>query len=227
MYFQQSISRRRSSSGFTLIELLIVTAMIALISTIGIPAVFRAFQKKDPLTQGVSDLMEACAQARAAAIIRCTPMVVKFHPYEYSFNVEKMPADIRDAMNWNSQSVPRGSESVEGSLGGGSGGGEEKSSAQLLKDSPYKGTSYTLNQELVIEMLDVNMNEHKDDDVVISRFFPNGTADLLTVVLSDGGDFRRVRVDMVTGLANFDNLNELATPKNPMRRRRGNIEFGS
>jgi hypothetical protein len=30
---------------------------------------------------------------------------------------------------------------------------------------------------------------------------------------------------MVTGLANFDNLNELATPQNPVRRRRGNIEF--
>ena len=69
------------------------------------------------------------------------------------------------------------------------------------------------------------MTEHKDDDIVISRFFPNGTADLLTVVLSWEGEFRRITVDMVTGLANFDNLNELATPQNPVRRRRGNIEF--
>lgn len=226
MVLQQSISRRIRSSGFTLIELLIVTAMIALISTVGIPAVFRAIQKKDPLTQGVSDLMEACAQARTTAIIRCTPMVVKFHPYEYTFDVEKMPADINEAMNWNSQAIRRDSENMENSLGGSS-SSASGSDARMLRDAPYKGTSYSLNQDLVIEMLDVNMNEHKDDDVVITRFFPNGTADLLTVVLSYGSEFRRVRVDMVTGLADFDNLNELATPKNPMRRRRGNVEFGS
>ena len=182
---------RSLRSGFTLIELLIVVAIICTVSTIGVPAVFRAVQKRDPLTTSVSDIMEACAQARATAIIRCTPMVVKFHPFEYTFNVEEMPPDLNEA----------------------------------IKGAPYKSTSYSLNEDITIEMLDVNMTEHKDDDIVISRFFPNGTADLLTVVLSLDGEFRRVTVDMVTGLANFDNLNELATPQNPVRRRRGNIEF--
>ena len=56
-------------SGFTLIELLVVVGMIAIISSIGIPAAFKALQKRDPLTQGVNDVLEACAQARAMAII--------------------------------------------------------------------------------------------------------------------------------------------------------------
>ncbi len=196
-------------TAFTLIELLVVVGMISVLCSIGIPAVFRAVQKRDPLTQSVFDVMDACAQARATAIIRCTPMVVKFHPYEYTFRVEEMPRDINESMNWgNSAALSTGSA--------------PKSS---MKGAPYKSGQYQLHNEVQIEMLDVNMTEHMDDDQVISRFFPNGTADLLTVVLSWQGDFRRVTVDMVTGLADFDNLNELATPKNPLRRRRGGIEF--
>ena len=197
--------------GFTLIELLIVTAIIAMVSTIGVPAVFRAVQKKDPLTQGVSDVMEACAQARAAAIMRCTPMVVKFLPYEYTFKVEAMPQDINAAMSWNNQIAQRHQNAASNDSG--------------MKYAPYTKSTYTLHEDLGLDMLDVNMTEHKDDDVVISRFFPNGTADLLTVVISYEGEFRRITVDMVTGLASFDNLNEIATPKNPMRRRRGSISF--
>jgi hypothetical protein len=153
--------------------------------------------------------MDACAQARATAIIRCTPMVVKFPPYEYTFQVEEMPRDINESMNWGNSANLSGSTTNKSSM----------------KSAPYKSTQYQLNEEVQIEMLDVNMTEHMDDDQVITRFFPNGTADLMTVVLSWQGDFRRVTVDMVTGLADFDNLNELATPKNPLRRRRGGIEF--
>ncbi|MCK9315982.1 MAG: prepilin-type N-terminal cleavage/methylation domain-containing protein [Verrucomicrobia bacterium] len=196
-------------TAFTLIELLVVVGMISVLCSIGIPAVFRAVQKRDPLTQSVFDVMDACAQARATAIIRCTPMVVKFHPYEYTFQVEEMPRDINESMNWGNSASLSGSTTNKSSM----------------KSAPYKSTQYQLNDEVQIEMLDVNMTEHMDDDQVISRFFPNGTADLMTVVLSWQGDFRRVTVDMVTGLADFDNLNELATPKNPLRRRRGGIEF--
>jgi len=123
--------------------------------------------------------------------------------------VEEMPRDINESMNWGNSANLSGSTTNKSSM----------------KSAPYKSTQYQLNEEVQIEMLDVNMTEHMDDDQVISRFFANGTADLMTVVLSWQGDFRRVTVDMVTGLADFDNLNELATPKNPLRRRRGGIEF--
>lgn len=196
-------------AAFTLIELMVVVGIISVLCTIGIPAVFKAVQKRDPLTQSVFDLMDACAQARATAIIRCTPMVVKFHPYEYTFQVEEMPRDINESINWGNSASLTGSTTNKGSM----------------KGAPYKSAQYKLHEEVQIEMLDVNMTEYMDNDQVISRFFPNGTADLLTVVLSWRGDFRRVTVDIVTGLADFDNLNELATPKNPLRRRRGGIEF--
>lgn len=205
----QRLNIQNRNQAFTLIELLIVMAIISIVSTMGVPAVFRAIQKRDPLTQSISDILDACAQARATAIIRCSPMVVKFHPYEYTFNVEEMPRDINESISWGDSAKVSGTGSTKSSM----------------KGAPYKSANYTLNDEVTIEMLDVNMTEHKDNDVVITRFFPNGTADLLTLVLSWDGEFRRVTVDMVTGLADFDNLNELATPQNPMRRRRGNVEF--
>lgn len=198
------MSINRNTSAFTLIELMIVVAIMSMIATIGVPSVFRAMQKKDPLTQGVSDLMDACAQARSMAIIKCTPMVVEFHPYEYTFNVKEMPQEHSTTTSWNK---------------------ETKNGGSMLKNSPYKSQSYTLDQELEIAMIDVNLTEHKDDDIVVSRFFPNGTADLLTVVIAWMGDYRRITVDIVTGLADFDNLNELATPQAPLRRRRSGIEF--
>jgi hypothetical protein len=130
-------------------------------------------------------------------------------PLRIYLQVEEMPRDINESMNWGNSANLSGSTTNKSSM----------------KSAPYKSTQYQLNEEVQIEMLDVNMTEHMDDDQVITRFFPNGTADLMTVVLSWQGDFRRVTVDMVTGLADFDNLNELATPKNPLRRRRGGIEF--
>ena len=197
------------TAAFTRLVLMAGRGSSSGLCSICLPAGFRAIQKRDPLTESVSDLVEACAQARATAILRCTPMVLKFHPYEYTFQVEEMPRDINESINWGNAATLSTGSAPQSSMRG----------------APYKSDQYRLHDEVEIEMLDVNMTEHMDDDLVISRFFPNGTADLLTVVLSWQGEFRRVTVDIVTGLADFDNLNELATPKNPLRRRRGGIEF--
>ncbi len=43
-------------AAFTLIELMVVVGIISVLCTIGIPAVFKAVQKRDPLTQSVFDL---------------------------------------------------------------------------------------------------------------------------------------------------------------------------
>ncbi len=67
------------------------------------------------------------------------------------------------------------------------------------------GFSAQLSEELTLEMVDVNLTEYKDAEEARVRFFPNGTADVLTVVLQwQQRDWRKISVDMVTGMAEME-----------------------
>src|SRR5581483_11253570 len=64
--------------GFTLIEIMVVVALLALILTMGIPAIYSALHR-DPMTQTLKDLTEACRVARAQAIISGNPSVMRIY----------------------------------------------------------------------------------------------------------------------------------------------------
>lgn len=76
--------------------------------------------------------------------------------------------------------------------------GAEDSAAGRM---PGSGLSGTIHMELGLEMLDVNLAEYREAEAVRVRFFPNGTADELTLVLSGRDQWRKVTVDPVTGFA--------------------------
>ncbi len=63
----------RGSRGFTLVEILVVCAIIGIVMTMAIPAIYRKFNP-DSMVKITTDLIEACCHARAYAILQGTPV---------------------------------------------------------------------------------------------------------------------------------------------------------
>ncbi len=73
--------RRHNPGGFTLIEIMMVVAIIGLTLTMGIPSFVRVL-KKEGMRKAESDLLEACEEARRAAIMNNQTTDLVFHPVE-------------------------------------------------------------------------------------------------------------------------------------------------
>ena len=65
---------------------MIVVGIIAIVMTIAIPA-FVTAQNKTPMRNALHDVMEACATARAQAILRGSIVELRIRPQDYTFNV--------------------------------------------------------------------------------------------------------------------------------------------
>lgn len=71
-------------------------------------------------------------------------------------------------------------------------------------------TTAKFGDNVTIEMLDVNLNEYKDEELARVRFFPNGTCDEMTLILrSDQNAQCGVMLEITTGLATFLNESDL------------------
>ena len=77
-----TITRR----AFTLLEIMIVTAIMGIIMTMGVPLVYRVWHK-EPMRKAVSDVVEVLSNARARAILRGTMTQVVFHPQTGSLGI--------------------------------------------------------------------------------------------------------------------------------------------
>lgn len=170
-------SQGRNSGAFTLIEIMVVIGIVALVLTIGVPAIFSSL-KKDVLRQTVSDLIEACTEARAHAIISGLPTELVFQPHENNFHVG-MAANDRPMEHV-----------VDGE--------------QIVGAGPSFSRSFPT--ELVLEMLSVNFQEMKDEDLARVRFFPNGTCDEFTIVVQwpQKQAYRKITLDIITSMAEVE-----------------------
>jgi type II secretion system protein H len=76
------VIRHSSLTGaFTLIEIMVVVAIMGLILAAGIPSLYGMFHKEG-LRKSMSDLLETCQSARAAAIMSGSPSELILHPRE-------------------------------------------------------------------------------------------------------------------------------------------------
>jgi prepilin-type N-terminal cleavage/methylation domain-containing protein len=81
------IAERRSlNAAFTLIEIMIVVAILAIIMTVAIPA-FVSAQNRRPMRLATEGVMEACATARAQAILRGALVELRVRPQDHTFEV--------------------------------------------------------------------------------------------------------------------------------------------
>jgi len=84
---------------------------------------------------------------------------------------------------------------------GGGGAGAEP------KRKKGAGTSGSINDSIVLEMLDVNLMEFKDEPLAVVNFYPNGTCDELTIVLrSEANVWRKISFEVTTGMASVEEV---------------------
>jgi prepilin-type N-terminal cleavage/methylation domain-containing protein len=165
----------RGQAAFTLIEIMIVAGLIAIFMSIGLPSFFQAM-KKNAIRQAVSDVMDACKEARASAILHSTPAEVVFSARDGSISV-RMGAG---------SSVGAGAHVNDSGAGG---------------SSFSKG----LSDDIAFELLDINFVNHMQAEEAHVHFFPNGTSDEFTVVLrSLQGEFRKISLNPITGRAEME-----------------------
>jgi len=158
-----------------MIEIMVVAAIMVLILAMGIPSIYQMTTKKG-MRRAVSDVLETCAHARAHAIMRGQEVDMVFHPLERRFEVA------------GSASMPR------------------ENPDYVIPDSPpaaaIPGLNGVIPEDVTIEMLDINLLEYNQSEYARVRFYPNGTCDELTLVLrSDQGEWRKITLEVTTGLA--------------------------
>lgn len=172
--------------GFTLMEIMIVVGIMGILLTMGVPVVYRAWNKA-PMTKAISEVVEACSSARAQAIMQGREVDLMFYPRDKRF-------------------------AVSGSAGGGSTSAKAGNSGVATVVAPTvslasTGNSGQLPDSIAIEMLDINKLRHDfmNDETARVRFFPNGTCDELTLILlSDRGERREILLEITTGLATVE-----------------------
>ncbi len=172
------------SSAFTMIEIMIVIAIIGIVLTLGIPSMFKTMHK-DSIRKAVSDVLEVCQQARAQAIVRGTLVELRIRPLTGEFLVVPVSETDTNLLAVNAQG--------------------QAMSAGVAAAPAAPTFKAQLSNRIVIELLDVNFLELKDEEDVRVRFQPNGTSDEFTIVLRSGAnEWRKISLDVVTGLADFE-----------------------
>jgi prepilin-type N-terminal cleavage/methylation domain-containing protein len=175
--------------AFTLVEIMIVVAILGIMLGVGIPSMFRSM-KREGIRAAASDVLEACAKARAAAILSGSMIELQILTESRQFNVvaaSQAPpqASVLDP-------VPVVPELVV----------EEEQRPARPAFAPF---SVTLAESIRFELIDVNFLELKDAPEVRVRFHPNGTSDEFTVVLrSEADEWRKISLEVTTALATLE-----------------------
>ena len=167
-------------AAFTLIEIMIVVAIIGLIAAMGVPSILQVL-RKDGMRKAVSDMKDACNDARARAIFSGRTMEIIFYPQERRWQVTEAPlAEVQmPADNTHTNPAPT---STAG--------------------SPWSGAeSGTLPDRVDFAMVDINLGDYLESPEARVFFYPNGTSDELTQVLHSSDEWQKITLEFSTALA--------------------------
>ncbi len=177
--------RFRPGSGarqaFTLIEIMVAIGIVAVILTIAIPSVYQQMHK-DSMRQAVADVVEACSQARARAIMDGVVVEVSIRPKDRRISAMATGSRAQSA------------EAAMDAEGGAPSGGGGPVFAASISEHIW------IEEALVFQAADRALV-----DEVICKFYPNGTCDPLEVRLkSDRNELRIITTDVITGIADVE-----------------------
>ena len=176
-------ARAFRARAFTLLEIMMVVAIIGLMMTMTVPAILQTMHQ-EPLRKAVNDVLNICSHARAQAILQSAPVSVIFHPRSGEVALGVVAA----------------TNSTAGFLSTAAPAGETKNSGSST--SPLNSAQF--DDSVGTDMLDINLLEYKDADEARVRFFPNGTSDEMTLVLHAGDQYRKITLEVTTGLASVE-----------------------
>ncbi len=181
----QGVEARRGWEGFTLIEIMIVVAIMAIAMTMSVPIVYKVWHKQ-PLRKATTEIVEVCSNARARAIMQGNMTEVVFHPRDGTVGIGTGPILKTET------------------TGGKPGAAPERNMPAVMPAAPGSGLSAQLGDRVIIETMDINMAgiEYNDAEVAKIRFYPNGTADEMRMILFDGKDRVGIETEITTGLVN-------------------------
>jgi prepilin-type N-terminal cleavage/methylation domain-containing protein len=175
-------SGRCDGRAFTLVEIMIVVGILAIVVAMGMPAFVQTL-KKEPLRQAVSDIVDACTQARAQAILKGAPAELTIRAADGQLTV----APVR-------KNAVAGEE---GTLEPTVESGDATAPATPM-------FSARLQEDIAVTLLYVNLQDRMEAEETRVRFYPNGTSDEFTIVVQFGGGIRKISLECVTGLADVE-----------------------
>lgn len=132
--------------------------------------------REAPMRRAVNDVVEICHRARAQAILQGQTTAVVFHPR------------LRQV-----------------AFSGGADASAPVAPATRVGRKAVNATE--LDSSVIIEGLGINNLDYTDfDEAPPVHFFANGTSDEMTLVLSSGGEFRKITLEETTALASVSNV---------------------
>jgi hypothetical protein len=156
---------------------MIVVGIMGIVMTMSVPIVYKVWRKA-PMVKAVRDVQELCTHARARAIMSGTPTEVIFHPKENRLEIRGGASPAQPA--------------TPGEI-----------SVPSPTPTPVAGSSAQLPEQVIIYLLDINMSgiEYRDAEEARVRFYPNGVADEMRMILFDGHNYMGIELEITTGLA--------------------------
>jgi type II secretory pathway pseudopilin PulG len=166
-------------------EIMVVVGIMGIILTMSVPIVWK-ISHRAPMNKAIAEIVEVCSNARARAILQGREVDLLIHPREGRFDLSIAAAPAR-------QPNPM-----------------DNSAAFAPQPAPISMSGSGLSAQLdrvIIEDLDINKipGGFRDAEQARVRFFPNGTADEMSLfLLSDRGQRCEILLEVTTGLANVE-----------------------
>jgi len=189
---------RNPATAFTLIEILVVVAIMGIVLTISIPFMNTAISGNKGINGAMRIVQEACADARALAILKHATATMTVNA-DGTINVQE-GAGSRGRSRADSPDVSGGEWRIADRSSGG-GGGAHGGRVEMRGKYPVK-----LPEGVGIEAILANGLDATELEVAEVRFYADGTSDEFNVVLRhpESGEYRQVWLEITTGLPDFE-----------------------